>query len=83
MVDQAVGSNVKHNVKITIKSAKISNIYMMVRNKFTTSIAGVWVQSAVFGKGGLYNQRGHPHHLVSAQRQFLVEADLRLFVLVR
>jgi len=85
IVAQAAGSNVKDNMDITKKSAKISNIYMMVRNKFTTSIVVFGVRSVVCGKEGVYNQRVPPHHQVSAQRQFLVEVevDLRIFVLVR
>ena len=83
IVAQAAGSNVKDNMDITKKRMKISNIYMMVRNKFTTSIVVFGVRSVVCGKEGLYNQRVPPHHQVSAQRQFLVEVDLRIFVLVR
>ena len=83
IVAQAAGSNVKDNMDITKKRMKISNIYMMVRNKFTTSIVVFGVRSVVCGKEGLYNQRVPPHPQVSAQRQFLVEVDLRIFVLVR
>jgi len=83
IVAQAAGSNVKDNIDITKKSMKISNIYMMVRNKFTTSIVVFGVRSGACGKEGVYNQRVPPHHRGSAQRQFLVEVDLWVFVLVR